>query len=179
MKSVGFNVENEFAARGVAGFLSEIFKGDRFVVACIGTDAVIGDSLGPLVGSFLSETLGGRTFVYGTFASPVTARDVGSLAAFLRSVHPCDKILAVDAAVGRKEEIGLIRMSDCPLKPGAGVEKNLTKIGDANVIGVVAEKTSEAGSLGTVRLSRVWKAASVIADGIKKYFDDISAARAG
>ena len=179
MKSVGFNVENEFAARGVAGFLSEIFKGDRFVVACIGTDAVIGDSLGPLVGSFLSETLGGRTFVYGNFASPVTARDVGSLAAFLRSVHPCDKILAVDAAVGRKEEIGLIRMSDCPLKPGAGVEKNLTKIGDANVIGVVAEKPSEAGSLGTVRLSRVWKAASVIADGIKKYFDDISAAGAG
>ena len=82
MKSIGFNVENEYSASGISGFLSQIFGGKKFIVACIGTDAVIGDSLGPMVGSFLSDAVKGRTFVYGSFAHPVTAKEIEPLKRF-------------------------------------------------------------------------------------------------
>lgn len=173
MKSVGFAVENARAARGISGFLSEIFKGERFVAACVGTDAVIGDSLGPLVGSLLSERLNGETFVYGTFSAPVTARDVEPLARFLRLAHPDVKVLAIDAAVGREEELGKIKLADEPLQPGLGVEKRLCPLGDASLIGVIAEKSAATRPLGGVRMAEVWKAAAVIADGVRLYFDEL------
>lgn len=172
MKSVGFNVENEYSASGISGFLSQIFGGKKFIVACIGTDAVIGDSLGPMVGSFLSDAVKGRTFVYGSFAHPVTAKEIEPLKRFLEKAHPLDKVLAIDAAVGRSEEVGTIKISDGALRPGLGVSKNLSAIGDANLIGVVAEKRPDQSELGFVRMARIWKTASVIAEGIKLYFDE-------
>ena len=45
------------------------------VIVCIGTDAVVGDCLGPLVGSLLKERLKGKTYVFGTVESPVTAKN--------------------------------------------------------------------------------------------------------
>lgn len=169
MKSSSFNVENKCAKAGIAQFLKETFGKDIPVLVCIGTDAVIGDSLGPLVGSLLEEKLNGKTFIYGSFASPITAREIEPLVKFIKAVHPDKKVLAIDAAVGKQEEIGSIKLIDRPLKPGAGVEKNLSEIGDANVIGVMAEKCVEAGKLGFVRLSRVYRVAKVIVDGINAY----------
>lgn len=172
MKSIGFNVENEYSARGISGFLSQIFKGRKFIVACIGTDAVIGDSLGPMVGSFLSEAIKGRTFVYGSFANPITAKEIEPLKKFLLKAHPLDKVLAIDAAVGKSEEVGTIKISEGALKPGLGVSKSLSAVGDANLIGVVTEKRSGQTDLGFVRMARIWKIATVISEGIKLYFDD-------
>lgn len=173
MKNIGFSVNNAHAKRGIAVFLRETFGEKPPVIACIGTDAVIGDSLGPMVGSFCEDKLKGKTFVYGTFAHPVTAKEVEPLVKFLRTVHPEVKILAIDAAVGSEEEIGTVKMCDKPLKPGAGVDKNLCFVGDANVIAVVAAKT-QTGSLAAVRLSRVYEAAKVIADGICEYYSRIA-----
>ena len=169
MKNVSYSVDNAHAKRGISVFMRETFGPNPPVLACIGTDAVIGDSLGPLVGSFCEDRLRGKTFVYGTFSHPVTAMDVEPLVKFLKTVHPSVKILAIDAAVGAVDEIGTIRMSDRPLKPGAGVDKNLSVVGDANVIAVVAERSSS-GALGLVRLSKVYEAAKVIADGICDYY---------
>ncbi len=173
MKNTSYSVNNAHAKRGIAVFLRETFGDKPPVIACIGTDAVIGDSLGPLVGSFCEDKLKGKTFVYGTFSHPVTAMEVEPLVKFLRAVHPDVKILAVDAAVGSEEEIGTVKMSDKPLKPGAGVDKNLLSVGDANVIAVVAAR-SAAGSLAAVRLSGVYEAAKVIADGICDYYSQVT-----
>ncbi len=172
MKNTSYSVDNAHAKRGITVFLRETFGEKPPVIACIGTDAVIGDSLGPLVGSFCEDKLRGKPFVYGTFSHPVTAMEVEPLVKFLKTVHPDEKILAIDAAVGSEEEIGTVKMSDKPLKPGAGVDKNLRSIGDANVIAVVAAR-SNTGSLAAVRLSRVYEAAKVIADGICDYYSQV------
>lgn len=173
MKTSSFSVENKFAREGIARFLKETFKDELPVLVCIGTDAVIGDSLGPLVGSFLDEKLNGKAYVYGSFLSPITAKEIEPLVRFIKRVHPDRKVLAIDAAVGKAEEVGCIKLCDRPLKPGAGVEKNLSEIGDANVIGVVAEKTAEKGRLGLVRMSGVYRAAKIIVDGINSFVSSL------
>ena len=53
-----------------------IYNTDKPVIVCVGSDLVVGDSLGPIVGTKLNEKLQGKAFVYGTLLSPVTAREI-------------------------------------------------------------------------------------------------------
>ena len=137
------------------------------VFVCIGTDAVTGDSLGPLTGTILSEKLRGKAYVLGALDRPLTALDVNIASEFVKKVYPYGVVVAVDAALGRKEEVGTVLVSDFPVKPGLGVRKNLDEIGDVSVIGVVDERKEQGGDLASVRLSLVYRLANLIANGLE------------
>ena len=138
------------------------------VVLCIGSDLAIGDSLGPIVGSMLKyETQGLNCFLYGTLSAPVTAKEIKYMRTFLRETHRGRKVIAVDAAVGSEGDIGLIKVNDAPLFPGAGANKKLGSIGDLSVMGIVAEKSLLSyGLLNTTRLNLVYSMAEIISDGL-------------
>lgn len=138
------------------------------VVLCIGSDLAIGDSLGPIVGSMLKyKTQGLNAFLYGTLSAPVTAKEIKYMRTFLRETHRGKKVIAVDAAVGSEGDIGLIKINDSPLLPGAGANKKLGKIGDLSVMGIVAEKSLLSyGILNTTRLNLVYSMAEIISDGL-------------
>lgn len=135
------------------------------IVVCIGSDLAIGDSLGPIVGSMLKEkTVGLPVFVYGTLRQPITAKEIKYLRAFLRETHAGSQVIAVDAAVGVSGDVGLIKLLDEPLSPGAGANKNLGKIGDLSIMGVVAEKSSlNYALLNSTRLNLVYTMAETVA----------------
>ena len=138
------------------------------VVVCVGSDLAIGDSLGPIVGSMLKyKTQGLELYIYGTLAAPVTAKEIPYMQTFLKETHKGSQILAVDAAVGEKGDIGLIRISDTPLMPGAGANKKLGALGDIAVMGIVAEKSvSNYGLLSSTRLNLVYTMAEIISEGV-------------
>ena len=138
------------------------------IVVCVGSDLAIGDSLGPIVGSMLQyKTQGLNTFIYGTLSAPVTAKEIGTIRTFLRETHRGEQVLAIDAAVGDKGDIGLIKLSDTPLLPGAGANKNLGAVGDVSIMAVVAEKSvSNYGLLNTTRLNLVYSMSEIISDAV-------------
>ena len=138
------------------------------VIVCVGSDLAVGDSLGPIVGSMLKhKTQGLGVFVYGTLASPVTAKEIKYLRPFLTQTHPSSQIIAIDAAVGNEGDIGLIKLSDKPLFPGSGANKKLGAVGDLSVMGIVAEKSlANYGLLNTTRLNLVYTMAQTIADAM-------------
>ena len=138
------------------------------VVVCIGSDLAIGDSLGPITGSMLQyKTQGLNAFIYGTLTSPVTAKEIRTLRTFLRETHRGEQILAIDAAVGEKGDIGLIKLHDSPLLPGAGANKKLGAIGDVSIMAVVAEKSvSNYSLLNTTRLNLVYTMSEIISDAV-------------
>ena len=138
------------------------------VIVCIGSDLAIGDSLGPLVGSMLKyKTQGMHVFIYGTLAAPVTAKEIKYLRTFLKETHAGSQIVAVDAAVGAEGDIGLIKLTDSPLYPGAGAQKKLGAIGDISVMGIVAEKSvANYGLLNTTRLNLVYSMSEMLSDAI-------------
>lgn len=164
------------AEENVARALSRLIGNKLPVFVCIGTDAVSGDSLGPLVGTVLENALNGKTYVFGTLGCPVTALDVNGTADFIKKVYPCCAVVAVDAALGKKEEVGTIKIADAPIKPGLGVNKNLKEIGNVSVIGVVEEKGGLGVNLGTVRLSLVYRLAEAIAGGAALYVERLKRA---
>lgn len=138
------------------------------VIVCVGSDLAIGDSLGPITGSLLKyKTQGVNCFLYGTLAAPVTAKEIKYMRNFLKKTHPNSPILAIDAAVGEKGDIGVIRVTDSPLFPGAGANKQLGSLGDASILGIVAEKSvSNYGILNTTRLNLVYTMAEIISEGV-------------
>ena len=147
---------------------------DTPVVVCIGSDLAIGDSLGPIVGSMLKyKTQGLGVFIYGTLASPVTAKEIKYLRAHLKATHAQRQIIAVDAAVGAQGDIGLIRAQDTPLYPGAGANKKLGAVGDLSVMGIVAENSvANYGLLNTTRLNLVYSMAEKISDALSTLLCD-------
>ncbi len=138
------------------------------VIVCVGSDLAIGDSLGPIVGSMLKyKTQGSPAFIYGTLASPVTAKEIKYIRSFLKDTHPYSPIIAVDAAVGVEGDIGLIKALPSPLFPGAGANKRLGSIGDISILGIVAEKSvANYGLLNTTRLNLVYTMSELISDAL-------------
>ena len=87
--------------------------------------------------------------------------------AFLKETHPNAPVIAVDAAVGDKGDIGVIRVNPTPLLPGAGANKNLGEVGDLSVMGIVAEKSmANYALLNRTRLNLVYKMSEIISDAL-------------
>ena len=135
---------------------------------CVGSDLAIGDSLGPIAGSMLKyKTQGLNVYLYGTLAAPVTAKEIKYMRTFLKETHRGSPVLAIDAAVGDEGDIGLVKVTDKPLLPGAGANKKLGSIGDISIIGIVAEKSMmNYGLLNTTRLNLVYTMAEIVSDGL-------------
>lgn len=171
-----FNLYNSLAANGVVIALKKLLpqKADAPVVICVGSDLSVGDSLGPVTGTFLTQKLrGSNVYVYGTLSKPITAHEVKYTADFIRKTHPQSPVIAIDAAVGVAGDIGLIKISDRSLKPGSGANKKLLALGDISVMGIVAEKSLFNYALfSTTRLNMVYKMAEIIAQGLSDYIID-------
>lgn len=163
---------------GIVRALYSVLGGEIPVFACIGTDAVAGDSIGPLTGSLLKKKLRGASYVYGTLDHPITAKDSDALSVFLNHVHPYAKVLAIDAALGERSEIGKIRLTDRPLFPGLGVSKNLMPVGCASLIAVMEEKRANGSSfLRLVRFSRVYAVAEFLSGALSTYVESVLSGR--
>lgn len=169
-KNFSFSTFNNHAADGVFQALMECNpKHKKPIFICIGSDLVLGDSLGPLVGTFL-RSRNVQSYVYGTLNYPITAKEVEYARTYLKQMHPKSIAIAIDAAVGNAEDVGLIRVVEKGLKPGLGVDKNLGTVGEASIIGVVAGKSLQNYNLfNLTRLNLIYKMAEKIADGIEKY----------
>jgi putative sporulation protein YyaC len=113
------------------------------------------------------KTQGLGAYMYGTLGSPVTAKEIKYARTFLKQTHPYSQVIAIDAAVGEEGDIGMIKLTDKPLSPGAGAGKKLGTLGDISIMAIVAEKSLVSTSLfnGT-RLNLVYSMAEIIAEGV-------------
>ncbi|MBQ9485571.1 MAG: spore protease YyaC [Clostridia bacterium] len=174
-ETFSFNVFNGFSVDSIRSAIKACNKHTKKpIVVCVGSDLVLGDSLGPLIGTMLAQRKV-PSFVYGTLNAPVTAKEISCAKTHLKMIHPDGFIIAIDAAVGSREDVGLIKVSDKGLKPGLGVDKRLGVLGDCSVIGIVAEKSLQNYNLfNMTRLNLVYKMAEAISEGVAKYLFDFA-----
>ena len=109
------------------------------VIFCVGTPRVSGDSLGPRVGDRLKKTYDVPAYVYGTTESPVTGLNFRSYMEHVRAFHPHSMVIAVDACLGSKEEVGKVKYSLKGLRAGTALKKELGTVGDVAFLGIVGE----------------------------------------
>ncbi len=171
-KSYTFSTFNEYSKDGIFQSLIDVNpKNKRPILVCIGSDLVLGDSLGPLIGTLLKKR-DVKSYVYGTLNFPITSKEVDYAGTYLKQMHPDSIIIAIDAAVGEKDDVGIIKVQNRGIKPGLGVNKNLSEVGDVGIIGVVAGKSLQNYNLfNLTRLNLIYKMAETITDGIVKYIN--------
>lgn len=165
----------EAIAYGFAALLAETYcPPSPILFLCIGTDRSTGDSLGPLVGKMLQEKNLLNAQVKGCLAEPVHA---GNLESTLKELYSFEKpyIIAIDASLGPAKNVGTVKMGIGPIKPGAGVNKELPEVGQIHITGVVnVGGFMEFFVLQNTRLFLVMKMATVISEGIalgmKRFF---------
>lgn len=140
--------------------------GRDIIVLCIGTDRSTGDALGPLTGSRL-RSLHLHPHVFGTLDDPVHATNLAEMLHYIQQSFTKPFVIAVDACLGRMENVGYVSLGRGPLKPGAAVNKELPPVGDAYITGIVnVGGFMEHLVLQSTRLNLVVKMADTIAHGL-------------
>ncbi len=122
----------------LSDLMREHFLSNRTIIfLCIGSDRATGDCLGPIIGYKLSKYKYLNYYVYGTLEEPVHAKNLKDTVAMIYQAHEDAFIIAIDASLGKSDHVGYITIGEGPLKPGAGVDKDLPEVGDLFITGIV------------------------------------------
>jgi len=137
------------------------------VVLCIGTDRSTGDSLGPLVGNKLKFLVRNKIHIYGSLECPVHAKNLCETIDEINYSFINPYIIAIDACLGSLQNVGKIIIEEKPLSPGAAMNKDLPKVGDLSITGVVnISGAFEFMVLQNTRLYTVMMLADAISKGL-------------
>jgi len=145
-------------------FRSLLKFNEKIDIVCIGTDRLIPDSLGPMVGTMLSENLAlDRVKVIGTLESPLHALNIRKR--IKKEIEKDAIIIAIDANKGDK--VGEIQIVNKPISPGKGFLKSLPQIGHISILGTTWERGLEKDIYDhKIRLGEVYKMSRIISTAI-------------
>lgn len=136
------------------------------VFLCIGTPLLAGDSLGPMIGTALCQN--GVPNVYGTLSKPVHAENIEVYRQMIKKRYRHPTIIAIDAAIGTKNQEGLITVRKGALRPGSGLGKKISPIGNVEITGIFEDIEKKSCARLAEFLSRI------IADGIIAFLSNSS-----
>ena len=133
---------------------------------CIGTNNVIGDSIGPRVGSYLKSTT--NLEVFGDLKNNICKKeDIETIHHKLKNKY----VIAIDSAISNNINIGEICITEKKLQVGYGMNFNKGAIGDISVKVVVAKDTNDVYknflNLKNADLKMVQNLAFTVGNGIR------------
>lgn len=129
---------------------------------CIGSDLSTGDSFGPLTGTLLKRM--GVPGVIGTLEETVHAKNLEEK---LKQIPAGHHVVAIDATMGRLNDVGNIYFLKGPLRPGTAMNKKLPEVGDSTIVFNVAPAGfANFILLGCASLNKVWQGANLLARSI-------------
>lgn len=146
---------------------AKVSPGQDIVVICIGTDRSTGDCLGPLVGTSLAKLASPHFHLYGTLEEPVHAMNLNDTLEKINQRYVDPFIIGIDACLGQTSSVGSIQVVQGPLRPGAGVNKQLPPVGDIHLTGIVnVGGFMEYFVLQNTRLSLVMRLSEIISSSL-------------
>lgn len=121
-------------------FLKLLVKQENYAVRpwiflCIGSDRYTGDALGPLVGTYLEEH--SDAIIYGSLEYPVHAGNLEEVIHNINQQYYYPVVIAIDACLGKSNEIGNIEIWEGGLHAGIAVGNRLPYVGHISIVGVV------------------------------------------
>ena len=147
---------------------SELDVDSEVIFFCIGTDRVIGDSLGPIIGSLLIDRFG-RDKVCGDLYNNITFENIEEKINEIKINNKKTYIVAIDAALSTDENIGKIFIDD-GINFGNCLGKNINKIGDLGIKVVVGKDYNDPKlnfyCLQNIPLSKILKLSKKTFEGI-------------
>jgi len=141
-------------------------RGQQLIILCIGSDYIVGDCLGPLVGYRLNSRQY-RLIVYGDFDCTVHSANLIETVDDINEKYENPFIIAVDSALCLdRVQVGNVRLRDGGISPGIAFEKKLPYVGHVSITGITNFKSSFEKFIQTTRMSLVMQLADFIEIGL-------------
>lgn len=141
----------------------------NIIFCCIGTDRVIGDCIGPITGSLLKSKINSEN-IYGDLDENLTFNNIDKKISEINSKFKNPFIIAVDAALSDKKNIGKIFVEDGGIFIGKGLNKRKRKVGNIGIKVVVGKDYNDNDlnfkTLQNVSLNQIIYLSKIISDGI-------------
>ena len=117
---------------------------DKVIFFCIGTDKVIGDAFGPIVGYKLRYLFRDieEVEVYGHLDKNICANNANDIISYIRNKYKKPFIIAIDSAISKKDNIGKIVVENNGMYLGKALNKNINYIGDISIKGIVSQNVN-------------------------------------
>ena len=168
------NMYSDFVQKFSAVLRKEIegLEISKLIFLCIGTDRIIGDAFGPLVGYKLSRLFLGNenVKVIGSLDNIVNANNIEKILNEIELKYEMPFIIAIDAAISNKTEIGRIIVSNSKMNVSSVLMKKSFYVGNLSIKGVVSKKLMNPKNnfklLQNVPLNRIMNMADCVASGI-------------
>lgn len=146
----------------------------ELVFLCIGTDRLIGDSFGPLVGTRLKELFEKYNIcninIYGTLNENICYTNVDKWIKIINNNHPGACIVVIDAALSKETNIGNIYVKKEKMELASGLNRHKIIDGNIAIKAVVGKNYKLAKtnflSLQNVSLNDVINLSRIVAEGI-------------
>ena len=116
----------------------------KLIFLCIGTDRVIGDSFGPLVGYKLKHLFRNEENikVIGNLDNIICTHNISEIIDNINITYNDSFIIAIDAAFSNRNNIGRIIVSPNAINVGSSFNKNNIYVGDISIKGIVSKNTN-------------------------------------
>ena len=113
----------------------------KLIFLCIGTDRVIGDSFGPLVGYKLEKLYKNESNikVIGTLQNIICMQNALGTIDKIYNTYEEPFIIVIDAALSNTNSIGIIVVSKNKMNIGASFRKKNIYVGDISIKGIVSK----------------------------------------
>ena len=149
----------------------------NIIFLCIGTSKIIGDSIGPVIGSRLKEVENEIVQVYGTTDNMVNFINAKEIIESIYSGYEKPYIITIDSTLSNSKEKGDIVLGKGYIKIGKALEKSICFYSNANINCVVGEnrktENDNLKELKTVESERVLKLSQIVCSGMEKVLKTI------
>ena len=112
----------------------------KLIFLCIGTDRVIGDSFGPLVGYKLQYLFKDEENikVIGDLNNIICMHNISKIITDINNTYPDSFLIAIDAALSNRNNIGKIIISKEGINVGSSFNRKNIHVGDMSIKAVVS-----------------------------------------
>lgn len=116
-------------------------KKEKLIFLCIGTSKIIGDSVGPLVGSILQKKINtkNKILVVGDCVNNFGYKNIDKKIDFIKRISENNFVIVIDSALDKLETIGKIFVQRRGLEYGACLKKRNEIIGNICIKAVVGK----------------------------------------
>ena len=144
----------------------------KLIFLCIGTNRIIGDSFGPLVGYKLKKMFqrNENIEVIGDLENTVNLANVKRIIENIYSTYETPFVIAIDSAVSNRIEIGNIIVSNSKMNVAGSYINKKIYVGDISIKGVTSKDLKYAKYnfklLQNVPLNLIMNMSETVAEGI-------------
>lgn len=150
----------------------KIYKNTNIVFLCIGTNTIVGDAFGPVVGSVLKNSLSNNRNIeiLGDLTDCVTYNEVKNVVRLLGCSYKNSLIIVLDSALSKKNDIGKIFIQNRGLKYAESLKKSNSIIGNISIKAVVGEDVNNSinnfKNLKNASFDDIYKMSNLVSNGI-------------